>query len=152
MNYSELYKKIKKSIVASIKEAILEKHFYKMDFKEKKAWMKEWLKFASEKYGIKSPKLVISKSRVGEKNGCYEPLLNRIILSRCSIVTLLHEFKHALDFQKQKHVNLNRSFLEAIGKIKRSEDKARGWSVSLFAQASPKHYQRAVEKEKLLFK
>jgi len=53
-----------------------------------------------------------------------------------SMVTFLHEFKHGLQ--------------DMTGK-KNSEVIARGWSLSVFAQASPRHYNRAVARGLLFY-
>jgi len=61
----------------------------------------------------------------------YDSNTNTIHLFKLSLITFLHEFKHSL--------------LKAKGK-RQTETRARGYSISLFYQASERHYNRAVRK------
>jgi hypothetical protein len=93
-----------------------------------------WLEAASAAYGIRPPELVVG---VRGTYGFYDPVLNIIALPKFSVFTLLHEFRHAYQYQK----------LFKVG----CEENARGWSVSLVYAADPGFYQRAVKKNKSPF-
>lgn len=76
--------------------------------------------------------------------GCYYPHSNEIYLfKKASIVNLLHEFRHAMQFSNNNTDN-------KLYKDDREED-ARAWSVSLFRKVAPGSYKRAVEKGMLRF-
>jgi hypothetical protein len=66
----------------------------------------------------------------------YNQLNNTIYLNKASIVTALHEFKHALQHNKHKLNN---------------EDIARSWSLSLFYIAYPNIFKSSVKKGLILF-
>ena len=89
----------------------------------------QWLEEVSAIYQIPCPSLIISP-RFCDKD-CYISELNLIILSKCSVFTLLHEFRHALKGD--------------------DEEDARGWSCSLVYQANPTFYRNAVRKGLVLY-
>ena len=69
-------------------------------------------------------------------SGFYNQETNHIELPHYSVVTLLHEFKHAMQHLTNQPQN---------------EEVARGWSLSLFYKAAPKHFKRAVERAIIFF-
>jgi len=131
--YKDAYKNLDGRIVALTRSLIFEKKFYRQSDSEKLRLMNWWLKKASEIYGIPVPKLEISNSC---GSGCYSLLRKKIYLPKFSLVTLFHEFKHHMQEMKNKP---------------NTENIARGWSVSLFYQASPEHYENAVRKKLLIY-
>lgn len=70
--------------------------------------------------------------------GYYIPARNEIHMSKPSIVTLFHEFRHAMQHQ-QKAGNWNDE-----------EKDARGWSLSLYFKIAPRTLKRLVAQEKVL--
>jgi len=96
--------------------------------------MRTWLSEVSKLCEIKKPLLKIDSEMYA--SGRYYADKNQIILPKVSVVTLLHEFAHALNHQKG---------------LPNSEDNARAWSCSLFKNAAPKHYAKAVRKNLIFF-
>ena len=90
----------------------------------------QWLEDASAIYQLRCPSLIIDPEFGTE--GCYIKELNLIILPKCSIFTLLHEFRHAWQHQTQQFIS--------------DEEDARGWSCSLVYQTKPKFFENAVRK------
>ena len=103
------------------------------------AKMKIWLKKVSEIYQIQFPILQIIDSA---GDGYYSVLGNKIAVSRLSVVTLLHEFRHAMQFQNRTRVM--RTMVQA-------EDDARAWSLSLYYKVAPKSFKRLVGQNKIMF-
>ncbi|MGB9849163.1 MAG: hypothetical protein ACPLSY_04975 [Moorellaceae bacterium] len=99
---------------------------------------KEWLEGVSGIYGVATPELRVGTPlAVLSGYGCYAIADNTIHLPRFSVTTLAHEFRHAWQRQKGRHVG--------------DEEDARGWSVSLIYLADPRFYWRAVERGRLLY-
>ena len=126
------YPNIRKDAVFRVR-TFIKSNLWKGTAGEKQKKFERLLHDLSQIYKIPQPTLRISnKKKAG--NGFYES--NHIELPHYSVVTLLHEFRH--HHQHQKH----RKDTEAI---------ARGWSLSLFYQAAPKHFKNAREKEFLFY-
>lgn len=132
--YNLRYEKINKRTINVVRHFIFDAKPWVGNKVERLKKFDNLLKELSDIYNINKPSIVIKKNVIG--NGAYSVVENKIYMSKISVVTLLHEFKHAIQFQKHKT---------------NTEKAARGWSVSLFYLASPKHYQKAVEKGLLLF-
>ena len=86
----------------------------------------------AETYGMPAP----SVEHGGRE--LYRSSTETIELPRASLVSFLHEFRHHM----QKHGR------QANPDI---EEDARGWSVSMFAEAEPEYFQRAWEDGRILF-
>ncbi len=71
--------------------------------------------------------------------GRYDRMLRNIELRNCSIVTFLHEFRHHL----QNHAAIKVS-------KKGVEYDAQGWACSVFSQACPNLYKKAVKENKIM--
>jgi len=132
--YKDRYTKIDKRTIEAVRNAILTQRFYKQDNSNKKQIITELFNRLNAIYNTQAT------LRIDENNnnmymmtggGMYNPSNNTIHLFKLSLITFLHEFKHAL--------------LKAKGK-KQSEIQARGYSISLFYKASERHYNRAVRK------
>ena len=95
----------------------------------------QWLKDVGAIYRLQCPALIIDPG-FGTV-GCYIQELNLIILPKCSIFTLLHEFRHAWQHQTQQFIS--------------DEEDARGWSCSLVYQTKPKFFENAVRKGLVFF-
>lgn len=109
--------------VAALKKFKAEKTFRKTDA-ERLESMRELVKELSKVYGIPHP-LVDTEDIDGSFSGesTYHPYFNIITMrGKLSIITLLHEFGHALK-----------------GK---SETKAQSWAVGLFKKVYPKQFEK----------
>jgi len=67
--------------------------------------------------------------------GVYNRPTNLIRLEKTSLVTYLHEFYH--------------QFMHITG-VANTEEKARGWSLSVYHLAAPKLFAKAIEKRLIL--
>ena len=136
-SYKEDYKNIEPATVELVKHFIEVEKPWSGSGEEKMAKFVTLLNKLSQIYSVTVPVLEIGDPMHAHGSGCYLPLENKIILPKFSLVTLLHEFKHHLQHCKGK---------------RNTEEAARGWSISLFYQASQKAYERAVKKGILLYK
>lgn len=93
----------------------------------------QWLGTVSDIYHLIKPKLVVKTALLD----CYIPKTNTIQMGKFSIFTLLHEFRHAWQYQKNIKPD--------------DEDDARGWSASLVYLTNKKFYQNAVDKGLIYF-
>ena len=101
--------------------------------------MKKWLEKVAEIYQIQFPLLQIVNF-AGQ--GCYRQSSNEIFMGYPSIVTLLHEFRHAVQFQNRTPANNTSND---------AEDDARAWSLSLYYKVAPRSFKRLVGLNKILF-
>ena len=139
-DYKDTYKKIKPETVQLIRKFIEEKKAWnKGSFESKMNDYRTLLTNLCAVYKVSIPQFFVNPKDKNLKamRGFYNPANDVIGMHKFSLVTFLHEFKHMLQHK--------------TGKIN-DEEVARGWSVSLFYQASPKAYERAVRKGLLLFK
>jgi hypothetical protein len=141
--YKDMFKEdyFNASTIELTKELV--KHIWSGTNQERLAHVKHWVKEISEKNGIIAPHVTFIEGDLGDKmyaftgGGEYIPEYNVIALyKKISLVTLLHEFAHALDCYAGKEPD---------------EEFARGWSVSLFYIVAPEKYNKAVEKGTLRF-
>lgn len=95
-------------------------------------------------YGMQAPQVAVVGS-TGGTYGQYAPWSNDIRLERkVSVVTLLHEFRHAMQHQHvggYRTVGVPQSVLE---------DDARAWSLSAFYRAAPRRFRRMVAEGRIL--
>ena len=132
--YQFKYKHLNKDAIKEVREVILKYRIFKLNRTERFILLKELNKSLSKIYKIKKPHLVYDSSR--EHDGFYNHNSNIIVLNdKLSLITYLHEFKHALQTLKHK---------------KNSENIARSYSLSLFYNASPRHFRRAIRKGLIL--
>lgn len=132
MAYKGKYKHIKRETIDAVKRILLEQKYYRQQDDDKFLLLKTLLQKLNQIYGTNT-RLKRTKE---DTAGYYSPAEKSIYMNKLSMVTFLHEYKHSLQHQKGKENN------EAV---------ARGWSVSLFATASSRHYQKAVEKGILFY-
>ena len=104
---------------------------------EGKRWdsMFLWTIFVSHEYGMKCPMI---RKNPNAGFGYYMPSTNEIHMSKPSIVTLLHEFRHAMQAQNK------------AGHWRDEEHDARGWSLSLYFKIAPRTLKRLVAEQKVL--
>lgn len=105
-------------------------------------WLKmnAWLTQGAEIYGIPRPNL-IQDSRAGY--GCYQLATNNICMSKPSVITLLHEFRHALQ-NHQRATGFNND-------PRQVEPDARAWSLSLYYRVAPRSFRRLVAQGSIFF-
>lgn len=102
---------------------------------DRRVLFEEWVERASGVYGLSAPVVVWSaKDTAGFGGGVYKVDSNELVLSpvSTSITTLLHEFRHALQFSQ-------------LGEALVSEDSerdARAWSLSLYFSVRPKLFAK----------
>lgn len=103
------------------------------------AAMRAWLVIVSERYRMVTPNLVNDR-RAG--SGYYRRDTNTIYLSKPSIITLLHEFRHAMQSQGAAGPSFRPDRdMEERGGV---EDDARAWSLSLYYAVAPRTLKRLV--------
>jgi hypothetical protein len=100
--------------------------------------MQEWLQKASLEYDIPMPVII---EGVAAGSGYYHLPSNTIHMSKPSIVTVIHEFRHAL----QRH-NKAKGF---SGRETDVEPDARAWSLSLYYKVAPRSFERLVAEGKI---
>ncbi len=126
----------KPEAIRLLRELIKAKKFFRQTEADKKVLLAETLIHLNRIYGIETGLSFQRQFFDFSGYGSYS-INDRVIhLPRVSLVTFLHEFSHALFNQKNR---------------KNTEPQARSWSLELFKKASPKSYDRAVEKGILLY-
>ena len=109
---------------------------------EETNWLKmnQWLTEAAQLYEIVRPNLAKDASA---GYGFYNRPKHKIYLSRPSVTTLLHEFRHSL----QNH-HKAQGF---SGDWNDAEHDARGWSLSLYFKVAPRSFKRLANNGSILF-
>lgn len=97
---------------------------------------KAWVEEVAALYGMRTPQLVLNP-RAGQ--GHYQPWNNEIHMAYMSIVTLIHEFRHAMQVQR------------GDGRGRDPEDDARAWSLSLYYRTAPRAFVRLARAGEILF-
>jgi hypothetical protein len=143
LKYHRRYKHFNKKTLRATKE--LMKNWGNDEEAKNLAKMRKWIEQVSKIYQINFPMLKIIRS-AGE--GCYSPLLNEIYMARLSIVTLLHEFRHAMQAQGKAPQYRWQRPLEAKGG---AEDDARAWSLSLYYKVAPRGFKRLASANQIYF-
>jgi len=114
---------------------------------ERTAKMGAWLDEVAEIYELPRPELAVNAS-VNDR-GFYSPRSNLIVLPQPSIVTLLHEFRHAMQYWGKAGAHFRRSApSEARGGL---EDDARAWSLSLYYTVAPRTFRRLAASGQIFF-
>jgi len=134
MIYHNKFKHIKKDTVNSVKETIKAGLFKQETPLETR---QQLLQNLHTKLCLiyKIPYNPLDFSNLDGGLGVYDQLTNVIHLEKTSLVTYLHEFYH--------------QFVHTTG-VANTEEKARGWSLSVYYLATPKLFARAVEKGLIL--
>lgn len=97
-----------------------------------------WLRTVSSAYGMRTPKLVIDPHA---SSGFYRLPTNTIHMAYPSVVTLLHEFRHAMQRQAARPNS---------PQIVDVEDDARAWSLSLYYKVAPRTFRRLAAEGRIL--
>lgn len=99
----------------------------------------EWIDAAADVYNIPAPTLRHTSAATAGGSGCYVGRYNEILMPHASVVTVFHEFRHAL----QRHIpDVPRFRVDRSAPA--AEDDARAWSLSLFHQVRPGRLAAAV--------
>lgn len=98
---------------------------------------RRWLTEVSAVYGVTVPTL--HKQARGAGKGYYRADTNSIHMPYPSIVTLLHEFRHAY-----QHSHPSRMVAD-------KEDDARAWSLSLYYRVAPRTLRRLAAQGRVLY-
>jgi len=136
MKYSEIECEIRPELVTATRTLIGQKEnsIWKQPEAERIKRIDIWADVVSQQYGIEKPVIVIDEGLFP----CYSVASHKIRLNKVSVVSLFHEFAHAIQVR--------------TGKPKmESEVWARTFSCKLFKTASPLNYRRACERKTLLF-
>lgn len=115
---------------------------------ERTAKMETWLETVSLIYKLPKPDLAVkATSYVG--SGFYSPRSNLIALPKPSIVTLLHEFRHAMQYWNRAGSHFRRG----VGSEERGglEDDARAWSLSLYHSVAPRTFRKLARDGQIFF-
>jgi hypothetical protein len=100
--------------------------------------MDVWIGKASEIYRMSRPVLVMNRRA---STGHYTPSRNEIHMAYPSIVTVIHEFRHAM-----QHANKAVGF---TGQNNDVEPDARGWSLSVYYKIAPRLFRKLVREGKI---
>lgn len=146
VSYRSRFRRIHPAVVAATRQLIAAKPWRSNpgrggpeEFGAALAAFEAWLAKVSRVYGVGAPRLFVgSVETLASGYGCYIPTGNAVHLPKFSVVTLAHEFRHAWQYQKGRHVG--------------DEEDARGWSVSLVYRADPRFYRRAVARGMLVYR
>jgi len=141
--YGNVFENINPKVIAETKKLIQSGIWDKgMSEEDKCIYMGIWVKNVSEIYGMEKPKLYFHNDKSAKRHyklsggGRYYPSHNEIHLyKKISLVTLLHEFRHAMQY-RLKEVKIYKKHLEK---------DARAWSCSLYKLSAPKSYEKAVQ-------
>ena len=134
--YHIAYTQLKPAVVKIVRDFIVKARPWRGTAEEKQQKFEAVIKKLARHYNIRPPTVHISDPEHAMGSGFYNQETNHIELPHYSVVTLLHEFKHAMQHLTNQPQN---------------EEVARGWSLSLFYKAAPKHFKRAVERAIIFF-
>lgn len=98
---------------------------------------RRWLQEVSLIYGMRTPTL--HKQPRGAGSGYYRSATNGIYMPFPSIVTLLHEFRHAYQYSHPSRM------------VADKEDDARAWSLSLYYRVAPRTLRRLATEGRVFF-
>lgn len=126
---------LKRDSILRIRRLIKEQKFFKQTKENKLILLKELSKDLSLIYGVDNINNILIQN-IFNITDCYLISSKVIILSKPSLVTFLHEFKHHLN----RELNLDNT-----------EDSARGFSHSLYYLSTPKLFKSSVEKGLIVY-
>jgi hypothetical protein len=122
--------------IQRVKDLIKQEHFFKCDDKQKENLLRQLTTDLSIIYNVQDINFLMVSDYIGSLCGCYQPMTRIMVLNKPSLVTFLHEYKHHLNNMTQQD---------------NTEESARGFSHSLYFQATPKLFENAVLKGLLVF-
>lgn len=137
-DYAKIYHKLFTDFSTEILDAtrqLFESRPSQLAFKDRDALFKSWIDKSSDSYKITPPHLVWADEADDTGGGFYEISSHRIFMSpsRASVITFLHEFRHAL-----QHKGVEDRVSED------NEIDARAWSLSLYYNIKPNLLKKLV--------
>ncbi len=105
-----------------------------------------WVGDAAAVYGVPPVTLCHTIPAEAAGSGCYLPALGEIRMPKPSVVTLFHEFRHALQHHRPHDTQYR---LDPAADP--AEDDARAWSLSLFHQVRPRLLATAIETGRVFY-
>lgn len=136
-NYLGKYKPKEQEI--KIVRFLIDNKIYRQDIETQKKMLDYALTELCKIYNIEKPNLIVEINKemyYSTGGGSYCVKTKKIHLYKISIVTFLHEFAHALQYQQKGYSD---------------EEFPRAYSVNIFAVASPNLFWKAVENKKIFF-
>lgn len=137
MRYEDRFRRFDPAVLTATKT--LMQGWGQATIEEKWTRSREWLRDASEIYGIGRPTL--RHDYVG--TGMYVPTLHAVFMEYPSIMTLLHEFRHA-----RQHLDPRVRVQWGSDQV---EDDARAWSMSLYKTVAPRTFERLAREGAILY-
>lgn len=111
--------------------------------KEQLYGVEAFLVSASSIVGINKPNFIYIDNKMAyDVTGGGLTIPGTIFMFKISLITLLHEFRHQMQYQIGDLISLYNNDVE---------EDARAWSCSLYYQTDPKRYAKAVGKGLLYF-
>lgn len=104
--------------------------------------MRTWVDKVSAVYGMRPPTLERMPPSRCSGSGCYWPGLHKIGIPKPSLMTLMHEARHAF-----QHHGI--PMVQATHGDDRIEEDARAWSMSLFYTMRPERFKRLALERKI---
>jgi hypothetical protein len=136
MRYHKKFQRVKPEVLEATKK--LRKGWADSTDSEKWVKMDKWIGTASSVYGMRRPLLCIDATA---GSGYYLIAENEIHMSKASIITLIHEFRHAMQRQGKAR--------GWSGRQSDLEHDARGWSLSIYFKVAPVSFRRLVQEGKI---
>lgn len=144
MRYHTVFRHFDGRTIECVKS--LQRNWSNLTDDEKVQRLNDASKTLSVIYRVKQPKIGYSH-HCG--NGFYDIVSNRITLPKTSIVTFLHEFRHAMQRQGKASYYYNpEAPSESRGGV---ENDARAWSLSLYHRVAPRTLKRLVSEGQVFF-
>lgn len=135
--YHRRFKNFKENTLQATEE-LFKSRPSRLSVEEAENEFKSWISKVSSSYNLPSPNLVWDAEAINGGGGYYSPEDQTIALSHVSITTLLHEFRHHMQWQ-------------GIGTMvsEDREEDARAWSLSLYYTVRPRLFERLVQEERI---
>jgi hypothetical protein len=137
VSYSRKYPHIRVEVVMATRELVRAK-LWRSTMDEQGRAIEKWIATVSAAYGMPEPLVRFAPLSV---LGAFVPAQGpggMIVMDHFSVVTLLHEYRHAMHLA---------GVAGAIG----GEEDARAWSLSLFRLAAPRRFRRMRAEGRLAF-
>lgn len=141
--YHVQMQRIRRDVVDRVKHFIYEEYPYRGEDQEREEKYKRLLQDICQIYGMRTPTLNVSDPEHAMGSGYYDQSRNHIEMPKWSVVTLLHEFRHCM--QSQRDDARNRAASHG------AEPDARAWSLSLVYKAAPERLMRMVRQGIVFF-
>lgn len=129
------YHKAFSRIIPAVKEhtdALFRSRPSRMSREAATAAFQGWLSKVSQEYGVATPVLIWDEDAVFAGGGEYRPQHQEIRMSKVSVTTLIHEFRHHLQSQGATMIHPD------------LEEDARAWSLSVYYAVRPELLRRLV--------